>query len=87
MSSPNNLLTLPHIERMDLAVIEREMVKFTPELGLSLEVLASDMLLAIECVEIFGGIPRPVAEAIVRNIDPIVAAIDQALCGEVEPSR
>jgi hypothetical protein len=38
--------------------------------------LCNDMWLAIECLDQFGGIPLPVARAILRNMEPARAAID-----------
>lgn len=42
----------------------------------TLNALCADMELALECLEQFGGIPVPVAKAILRNMEPAYAAID-----------
>ena len=42
-------------------------------------VLAADLQLALECIDAFGAVPIPVAEAILRNIEPAHAAIDMAV--------
>lgn len=43
--------------------------------------LSVDLELAIDCLHIFGGVPVPVAKAILRNIEPARAAIDMAVRG------
>ena len=44
-----------------------------------LDDLAADLELAIECKDLFGFVPVPVAKAILRNIEPAHAAIDMAM--------
>ena len=41
--------------------------------------LSADMQLALDCMKLFGGVPVPVAQAILRNMEPAHAAIDMAL--------
>jgi hypothetical protein len=53
----------------------------------TLDALADDMRLAIECISIFGGVPVPLAKAILRNIDPAIAAINMALKSRDQGSR
>jgi hypothetical protein len=45
--------------------------------------LCADLELALECLEIFGGIPIPVAQAILRNLEPAHAT----LRGSSNPER
>ena len=49
------------------------------ELHDALSALAADMELALDCIRTFGGVPLPVARAILRNIEPAHAAIDMAI--------
>ena len=49
------------------------------EFGEVLDVLANDLQLALDCIRIWGGVPLPVATAILRNIDPAHAAFDMAI--------
>lgn len=49
------------------------------EFGDCLQTLCADMLIALECIDLFGGIPVPVAKAILRNMEPAHAAIDMAI--------
>ena len=48
-----------------------------------LDALCADMALALECLKLYGGIPLPVAKAILRNMEPAHAAIDMCvrMCG------
>ena len=50
--------------------------------------LCADMQLALDCMEQFGGIPLPVAKAILRNFEPAKAAIDVCIrmAGDAERS-
>lgn len=44
-----------------------------------LTALCADMQLALDCLDEFGGVPVPVALAILRNMEPALAAIDMAV--------
>ena len=41
--------------------------------------LHRDLGTAIDCARIFGGVPRPVAEAVLMNLEPARCAIDLAV--------
>lgn len=45
----------------------------------TLQALRCDLDLAESCIEVFGGLPVPVAKAIQRNLEPAQAALDLAL--------
>jgi hypothetical protein len=45
----------------------------------ALTTLCADIQLALDCIRLLGGVPIPVAEAILRNIEPAQAAIDMAV--------
>jgi hypothetical protein len=49
------------------------------EFGDVLTELCSNLQLALDCIGVFGGVPTPVALAILRNIEPAHAAIDLAV--------
>jgi hypothetical protein len=49
------------------------------EFATTLQALRADLDLALECIEVFHGIPIPVAKAIQRNLEPAQAALDLAL--------
>ena len=49
------------------------------EFGDCLKTLCADMQLALDCIDEFGGVPVPVAKAILRNMEPAHAAIDMAV--------
>ncbi len=49
------------------------------EFGEVLTALCADLQLALDCINVFGGVPTPVALAILRNIEPAHAAIDLAV--------
>jgi hypothetical protein len=49
------------------------------EFGDCLKALSADLQLAIDCIDMFGGVPVPVAKAILRNMEPAHAALDMAL--------
>jgi hypothetical protein len=51
------------------------------EFNCVLNVLCTDLELALDCLRTFGGIPLPVAKAILRNMEPAHAAIDMAVHG------
>jgi hypothetical protein len=57
----------------------KDTVKFPAEFERNLKALADDLSLALDCVAIFGGIPIPLAKAILRNIEPVTAALDLAI--------
>jgi hypothetical protein len=44
-----------------------------------LQTLSDDIQLALDCLRIFGGVPIPVAKAILRNADLTYTAIDMAV--------
>ncbi len=44
-----------------------------------LRALCADMQLALDCIAEFGGVPLPVAKAILRNMEPALTAIDLAV--------
>ena len=45
----------------------------------TLKALSSDLELAMDCMKVFKGIPLPVAKAILRNLEPALAAIDMCV--------
>lgn len=45
----------------------------------TLSALCNDLQLALDCIRVFGGMPVPVAKAILRNIEPAHTAIDLAV--------
>jgi hypothetical protein len=47
----------------------------------ALKAICADMELALDCLKIYGGIPLPVAKAILRNMEPAHAAIDMCVRG------
>ena len=54
-------------------------VKIPAEFDEVLTALCAYMQLALDCIQLLGGVPGPVAQAILRNIEPAQAAIDWAL--------
>jgi hypothetical protein len=44
-----------------------------------LDELARNLQLALDCCAVFGGVPTPVALAILKNIEPAHTAIDLAV--------
>jgi hypothetical protein len=44
-----------------------------------LNTLCNDMQLALDCLDQFGGVPLPVARAILRNMEPAHDAIDMCV--------
>ena len=55
------------------------LVQIPAEFDEVLAVLYRDLGTALGCAQIFGGVPRPVAEAILRNLEPARCAIDLAV--------
>jgi len=53
----------------------------------ALQVLSNDLLLALDCIEAFGGVPLPVAQAILRNIEPTHTALDLAFKTSSTPRK
>jgi hypothetical protein len=51
-------------------------VEPSPAWPLAMQVLANDLQLAIECMSIFGGVPIPVAEAIIRGAKEVCEGLD-----------
>jgi hypothetical protein len=49
------------------------------DFGDTLNVLINDLQLALDCIDLFGGVPVPVAQSIIRKIEPAHAAIDMAV--------
>jgi hypothetical protein len=49
--------------------------------------LCSDLRLARDCAMVFGGIPLPVAQAILRNMEPAHAAFDMAILNGASGER
>jgi hypothetical protein len=45
----------------------------------ALNLLINDLQLALDCIDLLGAMPVPVAKAILRNIEPAQAAIDMAV--------
>jgi hypothetical protein len=41
--------------------------------------LRSNLDLALECVEVWDGVPAPVAKAILRGLDLVVVGLDMGL--------
>ncbi len=56
-------------------------IQIPEEFSTVLPALAGYLALAQECIELLGGIPKPVAQAILRNLEPARAALDLALRG------
>ena len=59
--------------------LDGAVVKVPADFLFVLMALSADLQLALDCIEMFGGIPIPVAKAILRNIEPAHAAIDIAI--------
>jgi hypothetical protein len=55
------------------------LVEISPEFTGALTEISDDIYLALEYIELFGGVPKPVAQAILRNLGPVETAIDMAL--------
>jgi hypothetical protein len=55
------------------------LVKIPAEFKDALRMLRCDLELALECVDLWGGVPAPVAMAILRGQDLVVAALDMGL--------
>lgn len=53
----------------------------------ALNVLINDLQLALDCIDLFGAVPVPVAQSILRNIEPAHAAIDMAVRAAHTPER
>lgn len=45
----------------------------------ALQALSADLQLALDCIDIFGGVPLPVVRAILCNMEPAQTALDLAL--------
>lgn len=64
----------------DVQCISAKAVSTIPsEFGDCLKTLCSDLQLALDCIELFGGVPECVAKAVLRNMEPAHAAIDMAV--------
>lgn len=62
--------------------VSREAIRELPEeFSETLTALCHDLQLALDCIAVFGGVPTPVALAILRDIEPAHAAIDMAVRG------
>jgi hypothetical protein len=49
--------------------------------------LTADLDLAMDCLRLLGGIPLPVAKAILRNLEPAHAALDMAMRSSTPTER
>jgi len=49
------------------------------EFASALPALYQDLGLAIDCVDVFGGVPAPVAKKILEGLDTVRTALDMAL--------
>jgi hypothetical protein len=58
---------------------EGGVIKIPAEFNRAVCALSNDLNLAFDCLEVFGGIPIPIAKAILRNLEPAHAALDLAL--------
>jgi len=64
---------------MKCIVCDGALVKIPTEFKEALRMLRSDLDLALECVEIWDGVPAPVATAILRGLDLVVVGLDMGL--------
>ena len=64
---------------MNLQISNRAIATIPVEFACSLTVLSGDLSLALQYIDLVGGIPLPVAKAILRNIEPVKTAIDLAI--------
>ena len=83
MTAPlNHAPTTTHTpESCPVCLSGRGIARVPDEFSDVLKVLSDDLRLALECIQTFGGVPIPVAKAILRNIEPAHAAIDMAISG------
>ena len=51
----------------------------SPEFIDILRTLCGDLQVAVDCIGVWGGVPIPVAHAILRNLEPARAAVDLAI--------
>ena len=65
----------------DMKCIVRDgaLVKIPAEFKDALRMLRSNLDLALECVEVWDGVPAPVAKAILRGLDLVVVGLDMGL--------
>lgn len=47
----------------------------------------NDLQLAVDCIPVFGGVPLPVAHAILRNLEPARAAIHMAIAAREDAAE
>jgi hypothetical protein len=60
-------------------ISSKALVTIPAEFEETIATLCSDLRLMRDCVLVFGGVPRPVAEAILLNLGPAQAAFDMAM--------
>ena len=73
---------MPYIDANgDMRCVTRSgaLVAIPAEFKDTLQTLRCDIELALECIQVWGGVPLPVAKAILRGMDQAVAAIDLGL--------
>jgi hypothetical protein len=67
-------------QRGELACVSpKAIAEISEQFNDVLVALSIDLQVALDCLHIWGGIPIPVAKAILRNIEPAHAAIDMAI--------
>lgn len=67
-------------ERGRVQCMERRVMLAQPaELEPTLRALAAALNLAVDCMDLWGAIPLPVARAILRNMEPALAAVDMSV--------
>lgn len=65
-------------------ITKRSCAQVPFEFSVSLLELYANLQLALDCVPVFGGVPIPVAKAILCNIEPVQAALDMAVRGAAD---
>lgn len=71
MTSPlsNRLVWIDEAGEPTCITIHGGIAKIPAEFGETLTAMCDDLALAEECVALFGGVPIPVAKAILRHMD------------------
>lgn len=62
-----------------LCISDKAIKPMPSEFGDCLKTLCGDLQLALDCIDVFGGVPECVARTILRNMEPAHTAIDIAI--------
>lgn len=79
MTTPNRIVYIDGHGGPQCFTVTGGVVNIPAEFNSALTALCGDLQLALECIKLFGGVPIPVAKAILRNAEPAHAAIDMAV--------